>query len=643
MTFKKCPSCGTDHQQSETCPKCANDLTLPPSTASPGDEVTIAPTASSGNPVSSSTKTSPGKDLGEYELIEELARGGMGVVYRARHKELNRIVAIKMIISGEYSSDIEVQRFLLEARAAAQLDHPGIVPIYEINSHNGQPYFAMKLVEGGSLDENRKRFLNDPRKTVQLIAQAAQAVHHAHQRGILHRDIKPANILLDEDDQPLLTDLGLAKLSTNESNLTRTGAVLGTPSYMPPEQAKSSQSLTTAADIYSLGAIFYELLSGKPPHRGNTALETVLQVLNDPIEPVRKIDSKIDRDLELICMNCLQKDPEARYVSASELADDLENWLAGKPISVKPASVFTRATQWVKHNQGIVYVVLLLLAAMILTLPLVASVLSSLDDVASLYSQTDDDPLPFIFSFTKLPTWVPFVGGFGVLLLWPATGALISIVTRPKSWRSAALIGCLVAGITSLFMTLLMGWVLFILDAQTSSSRLVRTLAADVWPTEETSAGTDTRELLLREYPFLENVPDQKKATYLSNRVVADGVATGPKVVFGLILIALVLGLPIVFGAVFAQVLLDRHQRWWIFAPRYMLAWMAALITLGLTFAIIGEGRTSGARMQDFPFWRKLLTIGGPALVTYLTLRRWSKPKIEEEKIEDDYERRDGT
>jgi len=307
MASISCSECGTTLPQGGLCPKCAQDATLAPSTPSPRGtpsphaDVTMAPSGS-GNPSSSPDEDATGKDFGDYVLLEELARGGMGIVYRARHKELNRIVAIKMIISGEYSSELDIQRFQLEAKAAAQLDHPGIVPIYEINSHQGQPYFAMKLVEGGSLAENRKRFQDDPRKTAKLIASAARAVHHAHQRGILHRDIKPANILLDEDDQPLLTDLGLAKLSTGKSNLTQTGAVLGTPSYMPPEQAKSSESITTAADIYSLGAILYELLTDKPPHRGDTALETMIHVINDPVVTVREVNPQVDRNLELICM-----------------------------------------------------------------------------------------------------------------------------------------------------------------------------------------------------------------------------------------------------------------------------------------------------------------------------------------------------
>lgn len=638
MAQISCIECGTVHVQEGTCPKCAEGTTLAPSTPSPHADVTMAPSGSQlpGNPSSDGSSNSdgdsPGKDFGDYVLLEELARGGMGIVYRAHHKELNRIVAIKMIISGEYSSDLDVQRFQLEAKAAAQLDHPGIVPIYEINSHQGQPYFAMKLVEGGSLAENRKRFQDDPRKTAKLIASAARAVHHAHQRGILHRDIKPANILLDEDDQPLLTDLGLAKLSSGESNLTQTGAVLGTPSYMPPEQAMSSESITTAADIYSLGAILYELLTGKPPHRGETALETMLQVLSDPVVPVREVDSQIDRSLELICMKCLQKDPDSRYDSADDVADDLERWLAGSPISIKPANLLTRAAQWVRHNQSIMYVVMLLLASMTFTLPLIFSILGGLDNVTALYGQTEDDPLPILYSFSRLPTWVSIVGGVGVFLFWPFTGALITMVTRPKNWWKAAMNGALVAGIISLFLILMIGWVPFSIASQAKTNNLIRTLAEDVLRNEETSADTsNTKEKLFAKFPLLEDVPDNQKANLLANRAFADGVAMGPSIMLGLAVATLMLGSPIIFGAVIAQLLLTRRQRWWIFAPRYIAAWFATFMTLGMISANIGQGNINGTPTKDLQIWNTVLLIGVPALVAFLIVRRWRKPKSGQE------------
>ena len=623
MNSETCPSCGSQFAVGTACPKC-NDATIAPSSLDRNDDRTVAP--SEGNkPRQSEPAVAELKEVGDYVLLEELARGGMGIVFKARHKELNRIVAIKMIIAGQYSSELEVQRFQLEAKAAAQLDHPGIVPIYEISSHEGQPFFAMKLVEGGSLAENCNRFLEDPRRAAKLIAEAARAVHHAHQRGILHRDIKPANILLDENDQPMLTDLGLAKLSSAESNLTQTGAVLGTPSYMPPEQAKSSHSLTTSADIYSLGAIFYELLVGKPPHRGESAIETVLQVINEPVVPVREIDSAVDRDLELICMNCLHKDPESRYETAGDLADDLERWLSGSPISIKPASIVTRATQWIKHNQGIAYVVMLLLAGMMVTMPLVLSILGVLDSAADSYTGTESDPRPLIYSFPMIPSWVSLVCGIGTLLLWPTLGMLITVITRPNNWLRAARNGGWVAGITMLLLGLLMGWALFAIASQSSANNTVRILATNVWPVDKNVETGDTEERLNDIYPKLQETPYNQKVNFLSNRVFLDGVAVGPVVVAGLFVIAFVLGFPIVCGAVIAQQLLLRRQRWWFLVPRYFLAWLSTFLTIGMIAVAVGNGSINGTKFWTFPVWRQALILILPPLATFLILRKWRK------------------
>lgn len=315
------------------------------------------------------------KEFGDYELVESIARGGMGVVFKARQKSVGRVVALKMVLSGALASDSDVQRFRNETEAAANLDHPHIIPIYDIGSHDGRPYFTMKLIEGGPLSRYTERFLHHPRASAELVAKVARAVHYAHQRGILHRDLKPGNVLLQTSDirlqqtddgvQPLMssqsaianlqsatpyvTDFGLAK-KTGDSRVTQSGAIVGTPSYMAPEQASARKDLTTAVDVYSLGAMLYELISGRPPFRADSPMETLLQVVDREPAPPSSLNQHVNKDLATIALKCLEKEPSRRYPSAAELADDLDRWLCGEPILARPATAWERAWKWARRR-----------------------------------------------------------------------------------------------------------------------------------------------------------------------------------------------------------------------------------------------------------------------------------------------------
>src|SRR3989454_4135158 len=290
-------------------------------------------------------------DFGDYELLEQIGRGGQGVVFRARQKSLNRIVALKVIGLGHWATEAHLKRFRLEAEAAARLEHPGIVPIHEVGEREGQCYFSMKFVEGGQLDEVVRRTPMSIRQAVELIAKVTRTVHYAHEHGILHRDIKPGNILLDAKGEPHLTDFGLARLVESESTVTHTLEVLGTPSYMAPEQAVGNNAVVSSAtDVYGLGAVLYQLLTGQPPFAGGTTYVTIKLLLDTEPRSPRLLNPKIDRDLSTICLKCLEKDSQRRYPSALALAEDIERWLKHEPIQARRAGVFTRGRKWVRRN-----------------------------------------------------------------------------------------------------------------------------------------------------------------------------------------------------------------------------------------------------------------------------------------------------
>src|SRR5262249_8026834 len=303
--------------------------------------------------------------FGDYELLEEGARGGMGAVFRVRQISLKRIVALKLISAGVLATPDVVKRFKAEAEAAASLSHPNIVPIYEIGEHQGQHYFSMAFIEGPNLREglsqNPKSEIRnpksariggfEPRRAARLVSTIARAVHYAHQRRVLHRDLKPGNILLDRQGEPHLTDFGLAKLLQKESTLTHTHAQMGTPAYMSPEQARGeAKAVTTATDVYGLGAVLYETLTGGPPFAGGTSWETIRHVLEQEPRAPSVFNPEVDRDLETICLKCVEKEPQRRYGSAELLAEDLERWLRHEPIQARPVTAVTRVTKWMRRK-----------------------------------------------------------------------------------------------------------------------------------------------------------------------------------------------------------------------------------------------------------------------------------------------------
>ena len=330
--------------------------------------------------------------LGNYQILEEIGRGGMGVIYRARQRHSRRIVALKRISSYHADSQDTLMRFRREAQAAANLDHPNILPIYEVSeSLEGLPFFSMKFAGGGSLLEAASALRTEPRRAVAVMAKVARAVQYAHDHGILHRDLKPGNILLDGNGEPLVSDFGLAKWLEPTGHLTRTPTVFGTPGYIAPEQVNgSARNLTPAADVYSLGAVLFDLLTGQPPFMAEHALKTIQQATEKPAPKLRTLAPALDRDLETICSKCLERDPPARYSSAGELANDLERWLHGRSIVARPVSPPVHLWRWVRRNPLVAQ-----MAALVLTMATAVGVLIFRAETVSPATRSGIAVLPF--------------------------------------------------------------------------------------------------------------------------------------------------------------------------------------------------------------------------------------------------------
>lgn len=619
----KCSECGRQLESPDngTCDSCRDrhaQTIAPESTqGEPADvDATVPPTPLTGS-ASPRTSNSFDSDFGEYELLEEIARGGMGVVYKARHRKLDRIAAIKMILSGKFSSQEEVQRFHIEAAAAAKLDHPGIVPVYEVGEEDGQAFFAMKYVDGGSLADRMDSLVGDPRKAVTMLAKVARAVHHAHQRGILHRDLKPANVLLDEDDQPLLTDLGLAKSTSGGSDLTNTGAVLGTPSYMPPEQASGALA-TTASDTYSLGAILYEMLTGQPPFKGETTIETVMQVLAGPPMAPSKIRPGVDRDLELICMKCLEREPELRYETASGLAEDLEAWLAGESLSIKPPTLGAVAGRWFRNNRKLVYVAFGLLAGVMFSFPFLLAFAGDEKDSSNWFPRSE---FPLIFRFGKVPAWL----GIGIVMLilfvfWPAIGYLNASLSDAKTVRGSLWQGLFVSSLFSLVLLPLLGWMVVLHNASAHTDRQIRTLADAVWASEENQEEAIRRANEL--FEGTDQIPIEERAWAVASRIRMahmGSILMSVAIMFGVLLL---FSIPIVYGTLFGAILKRRRTNVVFKIVRYFVGWWASMLALVFAIVLLATQIFGGDGPGPIP---AAIVFSTTSLVVFLVLRRWRK------------------
>ncbi len=371
----------------------------------------LATTLGTGGQHPSSLALNPPKVFGDYAILEEIDRGGMGVVYKAVHVHLGRTVALKLIRSGELASEEEIARFRSEAEAAAALSHPGIVPIYEVGRLHGLVYYTMAFIEGRSLAEVTSDGPMDPHDAMKVVHKLCTAVEYAHRCGVFHRDLKPANVLLDTDGQPIIIDFGLAKFEHRDSSLTVTGQILGTPAYMAPEQATAKAPLGPTADVYSLGAILYCLCAGQPPFLGPTPFDVLLQVLDrEPPAPSR-INRRVSRELDYVCRKALEKEPGQRYASAKNLAADLQNILQGEPIDCQRERLLERLESWWRRE------------------PILVAHVSGIGTTLLIVATA---------SLMRGESWAPFPYRIGLLLVWLVISFPLQRWAVRAAWRDTA-------------------------------------------------------------------------------------------------------------------------------------------------------------------------------------------------------------
>jgi len=507
-------------------------------------------------------------DFENYEILDELGRGGMGVVYKARDRKLDRHVALKMVLSGKFASEEELQRFRIEGESAARLDHPGIVPIYETGDVDGNHFFSMKFVEGGSLLDKLDDYKSDQNAVCELMVKIADAVHHAHQRAVLHRDLKPANILVDEKGEPAITDFGLAKRTDGDSELTQTGLVMGTPGFMSPEQASGRKDVTAAADVFSLGALLYWTITGEAPFKGATGMETVIKTIECDVPSIRAVVPKADSDLNLICQKAMHKDPEQRYSSAAAFESDLRAWLEGEPLSVRRASAMNMASSWIQKN---LRSVLGACFAGVLCGLLMGSIigLGNLRDAAATehaIQKLGDASQTWVSKFVWLKD-ISKYWGFIQFMMVPAIavcGFLCVLFVKPKS-REANIASGLTSGFIASFVALLLagGWGLLGELSVNTGYRDIELLSTAMW-LESDAERKLVQDALIDRYPGLESMSIPVRQRLVRQKILHQQQAgLTPDLWFGVFASMLFVGIPMALTCILSGSLWRHGFRGW--------------------------------------------------------------------------------